>query len=134
MENKIVIDASGCVMGRLASFMAQQALRGKEVIVVNCNDAVITGSVSGIQEKYVTLRQKGGSSLRGPRIIRIPEKIVKRTARGMLPHKKGMGSLALKRIMCYNGVPAEFSAVEKVSPKKPLKVKAITLKEICKII
>ena len=35
MSEKVVIDAEGCTMGRLASYAAKEALNGKEIVIFN---------------------------------------------------------------------------------------------------
>ena len=39
-----VIDASECIMGRLASAVAKSLLNGEEIHIVNAENAVISGS------------------------------------------------------------------------------------------
>jgi large subunit ribosomal protein L13 len=106
--NKIIIDAHNSVLGRIASYAAKQALLGKEVAIVNCEKAIISGSRKVIIDKYKTLRTKGGSSLKGPIFPTQPAMIIKRTVRGMLSHKQGRGATALKKIRCYEGIPKEL--------------------------
>lgn len=132
MNKKIIIDATGGVMGRIAAHSAKQALLGKEIIIVNCNDVLITGRREVILEKYSSLVKKGGSGLKGPKIPRIPERIMKRVVRGMLSHKQGRGNDALERVMCYNTVPEEYKNSEKISMRKIIITKSMTLKEVCK--
>ena len=36
MTEKLIIDANNAVMGRLASYVAKQAMLGKEIVIVNC--------------------------------------------------------------------------------------------------
>merc|ERR1712216_1056578 len=43
-EKIVVIDARGHLLGRLASFVAKEALLGQKVMVVRCEDIVISGS------------------------------------------------------------------------------------------
>ncbi len=131
--SQIIIDAAEGILGRVAAFAAKQALLGNEVAIVNCSEVLITGSREGILEKYRTLRNKAGWSLKGPKIHRNAEKIVKRTARGMLPHKKGRGLESLRRIKCYNDVPAELEGKERKSLKRNLKVKAVKLSKIMEL-
>jgi large subunit ribosomal protein L13 len=134
MNTQIVIDATGGTLGRIASFSAKQALLGKTIKIVNCNDVLVSGRKEDIIKKYSTLMKKGGNSLKGPKIPKVPERIMKRTIRGMLSHKKGRGSDALKRVMCYNTTPAEFESAEKTSLKRELTARSLTLKEVCKLI
>lgn len=123
MSKEIIIDAHNALLGRLASYAAKQALLGNTVIVVNCNKAVISGNARFIKESYSTMRARGGSSMKGPRISRVPERIVKRTIRGMVPHRQARGLDAIKRVRCYNGLPDAYknSALIKAGKEKPLK-------------
>lgn len=105
----IVIDASGSVLGRVASHAAKQALLGKRVVIVNCKKVLITGKRSTTIREYNLTRLRGGSSLKGPFFPKSPERIVKRTVRGMLNYQQQRGLDAFKRVMCYNEVPQEFA-------------------------
>jgi len=128
---KITIDAEGAVLGRLASYAAKKALEGNEVVIVNSERAIITGSKKNIIEKYRILRKKGGHSQKGPRISRTPFRLLKRMIRGMLPDfRKGIGKKAFKKISCYNSIPEEFEKLEKIKIKSKNPVKFITLKEL----
>jgi large subunit ribosomal protein L13 len=133
MENKIVIDATDTVLGRLASYATKQALLGKIVTIVNCEETIIKGNARMIINEYKHLVLRGGNSLKGPfHIKRNPERIVKRTIRGMLDYKYKRGEDALKKIMCYNGVPKEFESEKKISIKTPSLRKTYKLKELAK--
>lgn len=127
---KTIIDAKDGMLGRIAAFAAKQSLLGKEIIILNCNDSLITGNKATTLSKYKQVRARGGTAQRGPYFPKTPERIMKRTIRGMLPHHKGRGRDALKRVMCYNRVPTEFEKSEKLSLSKPIKLKAITLKKL----
>lgn len=132
MKREIVIDASGGTMGRVAAYAAKQALLGKEIKIVNCSDVLITGNKAAVLERFKRMRRMGGSSLKGPQFPKSPETILKRTIRGMLPHKQARGRDALKRIRCYNAVPAELDKPEKLSLQRDLKVKANKLSKFTK--
>jgi large subunit ribosomal protein L13 len=136
--SKIVIDAKDTILGRLASYAAKQALLGKEVIIVNCNDIAIAGNRDNILKEYLIMRQKDGSNLRGPFFPKVPEKIMKRTIRGMLKYKKGRGEQAFDKITCYNKVPAELESATKVTIAKfsaeNKNAKTMKLSEVAKLI
>lgn len=133
MENKITIDATDTVLGRLASYATKQALLGKTVTIVNCEEAIIKGERRMIINEYKALVYRGGHSLKGPfHIKRSSERLVKRTIRGMLDYKYKRGEDAFKRIMCYDGVPKEFEADKKISIKTPTLRKTYKLKELAK--
>lgn len=129
---KIVVDAEDGMLGRVASYVAKQALFGKEVAVVNCEKAVVTGNRRTVIGEFIISRRRGGSSRKGPRYPKSSERIMKRTIRGMLPYKQGRGDAAFKRIKCYNSIPNEFVDVKKITMKREIIVKAIKLSEISK--
>ena len=111
-----IIDGSGAALGRLASFIAKEALKGEEISVINCNKVIITGNFRAIKEEFEEKRGRVGSSGKGPKHSATSEKIVKRAVRGMLPnYRKGRGRVAFKKIKCYIGVPKKF---EKINPIK----------------
>jgi large subunit ribosomal protein L13 len=128
--NQIVIDATDGVLGRVASFAAKQAMFGKKIFVVNCGNVLITGRKQNIIHSYEIARAKGGSSQKGPHFPKTPERIMKRTIRGMLSYKKGRGLDAFKNIRCYNNTPPELESHDKISLKKEVKVRAIKLSEV----
>lgn len=130
MNNEIVIDATNAILGRLASYAAKQSMLGKKVIIVNCKDVVIIGKPSSILKDYNVKRQRGGSALMGPMFPKHPERIVKRTIRGMLSYRQGRGLDAFKRIKCYNVTPAEYADVKKFVAGKEKKMRKIKLETV----
>jgi large subunit ribosomal protein L13 len=103
----IVIDAENLIMGRLASHVAKMLLSGQEVAIVNAEKVVISGNKKRILEDYYHKRDVGGPR-KGPHFPRMPDRILKRTVRGMVPIKKTTGKEAYKRLRVYIGVPSEF--------------------------
>jgi large subunit ribosomal protein L13 len=47
----MIVDATGLVMGRLASVVATQLLAGNEIKIVNAEKAIITGRRESIYEE-----------------------------------------------------------------------------------
>ena len=130
MTVQIVIDASNTILGRLASNAAKQALLGKDVIIVNCNEVILSGARASIIAEYEDIRKKGGASLKGPFFPKQPDRIVKRTIRGMLSYKHGRGEAAFARVMCYNNVPKEHEAAKKTSFATIKNTKTIKLADL----
>ncbi len=128
--NQIVIDATNAILGRLASYAAKQSLLGKKVVIVNCSKAVLTGRKQMIVDEYGTFRRRGGTSMKGPFFPKIPERIVKRTVRGMLAYQKGRGDDAFKRVICYNNTPKEYEAAKKLLAGKEKRVKVMSLADL----
>ena len=115
MRQLIVVDASGLVLGRLASVTAKSLLAGEEVNIVNAEKTLITGSKDSIFGEYEQTRARGGK-WRGPYFPRRPEMILKRTVRGMLPHKMRRGRDAFSRLKVYVGIPREFKGIQFEQP------------------
>lgn len=111
-----VIDATGCVLGRLATSAVETVLHEEEPLaIVNCEKAIVTGDREEVLARY---RQKHtrGTQRRGPFFPRVPDRLVKRTVRGMLPYKKSRGQAAYDRLRCYIGVPEELADEDAVQP------------------
>ncbi|WP_254764603.1 50S ribosomal protein L13 [Natrinema marinum] len=106
----LVVDAQDCILGRVASEVAQRALDGERVAIVNAEDAVITGDKEDIFETYRTRLQMGSDS--GPYYPKRPDTIFKRSVRGMLPYKKPRGREALDSVRVYVGNPYENDDTE----------------------
>lgn len=109
-----IIDATGLILGRMATQVAKRAKNGETVHIVNAEKAIITGaSKKAIQARY-TFKREVGTARKGPFFPREPHLIVKRTCRGMLPYQKSDGREAYKRIQAHIGVPKEFAGQDLV--------------------
>ena len=128
-----IIDGQNAVLGRLASYVAKESLKGEEIVVLNCEQIIITGNKKNIEKEFEEKRSRVGSSQKGPKHPKTSEKIVKRVIRGMLPdHRKGRGRVAFKKIKCYVGVPKEFQDAKKIVVGKDKKYKFNQVKEFSK--
>jgi len=128
-----IIDGKNAVLGRLASYVAKEALKGEEIVILNCDQVIITGNKKNIREEFEAKRRKIGSGQKGPKHSRSTDKIVKRSIRGMLPnHRLGRGKIAYRKIKCYVGVPKEFQESKKIIGGREKKSKFVYVKEISK--
>lgn len=128
-----IIDGKNAVLGRLASYVAKEALKGEEIKIVNCEQIIITGNKKFMEKDLLQKRSRVGTKQAGPKVSRTSEKIVKRAIRGMLPdHRQGRGREAFKKIMCYTGIPEEFKDSKKISFNNEDKLKYIKVKELTK--
>lgn len=130
------IDATNLIIGRMATVAAKKALLGEDVNIINCDKAVITGNKKFLLSEFKRKRDMGIPS-KGPFIHRSPEKIVKRTIRGMLPYKQEKGKNAFKRIRCYNGAPEDIKDAKTIrgaDVKKVPNLKYVSLMEISKFL
>ena len=113
-----VIDAKGLILGRLASTVAKQLLSGDEKIyIVNAEKAVVSGSKTTTLKEYRETRDRGSREF-GPYFPKRPDRIMKRTIRGMLPYKRARGRDAMSRVKVYVGVPAELAGAEMITLEK----------------
>jgi large subunit ribosomal protein L13 len=103
----VVVDASGLILGRAASLIAKRLLNGESIVVVNAEKAVVTGSRARVIAFYTAARARG-SVRSGPHFPRYPDRIFRRTVRGMVPHLKTRGKLAMDRLEVHIGVPASY--------------------------
>ena len=125
-----IIDGTNATLGRLASYVAKEALKGEEFVFLNCNKVVITGNRKSIEKDFLERRGRVGSGQNGPKVSRLADRIVKRSIRGMLPHRESRGKDALGRIKCYTKVPKEFEDSKKIIAGKEKTTKFITIKDI----
>ena len=128
-----VIDGENAVLGRVAAYAAKEAIKGEEIVVVNCEKIIVTGRKKTTQQEFAEKKSKVGHSQKGPRHSVLSYKIVKRTIRGMIPeHRWGRGKEIFNRIKCYNKVPKEFEGAEKISLVRDVKCRSIKVGEIYK--
>ncbi|HZY92380.1 MAG TPA: 50S ribosomal protein L13 [Thermoplasmata archaeon] len=104
-----VVDASGLVLGRAASLIAKRLLGGETIVVINAEKSVVTGNRPMVIREFTAARAQG-SVRSGPHYPRFPDRIFRRTVRGMLPHLKTRGKLAYDRLHVYIGVPGGLPA------------------------
>jgi large subunit ribosomal protein L13 len=111
-----VIDASGVVLGRLAS-QAAVLLRGKHkpifaphvdtgdfVIIINANKVALSGNKLEQKQAYRHSGYPGGlrSVSYGELMEKHPERAVEKAVRGMLP-KNSLGRKTLRKLKVYAG-------------------------------
>merc|ERR1712100_848460 len=121
-EKLVVIDGRGHLMGRLASFVAKETLLGQKVVVVRCEELVISGSFIRNKLKLLMKRYKrmNTNPKKGPFHHRSPADMFLRVVRGMIPHKQYRGSAAFQRVKCLEGIPEPFNSVKRmVVPDAP---------------
>ncbi|MFB6078274.1 MAG: 50S ribosomal protein L13 [Halarchaeum sp.] len=126
----VVVDARDCIMGRVASNVAELALDGERVAVVNTEDAVITGNEDDILGTYRKRAELGSDS--GPYYPKRPDRIFKRAVRGMLPYKTDRGREAFENVRLYvgNHVDEEGEVLEGTSLDRLSNIKFVTLGEV----
>jgi large subunit ribosomal protein L13 len=126
----LVVDARDCIMGRVASQVAERALDGGRVAVVNAEEAVITGSEDDVVETFRDRRRVGSD--RGPAYPKRPDRVFKRSIRGMVPYKRDRGREALENVRVYVGNPydEDGEVLEGTSLDRLSNIKFVLLGEI----
>ena len=106
-ETVTTINAEGLILGRMASEIAKRLLRGENIVIVNAEKSVISGRR---KSKVIEAKEflEVGAPERGPFHQRRPDRIVRRTVRGMLPYKRPKGIQAYKRLAVFMGIPDKF--------------------------
>ena len=109
----MVIDASGLILGRLASHAAKGVLLGDDIVIINAEKAIITGSKENILREFKDRlgTKTWGSQKKAPKHPRRPDTYVRRVIRGMLPWKKPRGKKAYRKLQVYIGVPENYKGV-----------------------
>jgi large subunit ribosomal protein L13 len=132
-----VVDASGLVLGRAASVIAKRLINGETIIVVNAEHSVVTGDRAMVLETYRANRARG-SKRTGPHFPRYPDRIFRRTVRGMLPHLKARGKDAFSRLQVHIGIPPELQSQPRttleVARARPALRRPLTLGEISRLL
>ena len=110
-----VYNAEDKVLGRLASTVAKQLLSAKKagedtrVIIVNAEKAIVTGKRTSVMSDY-RAKYELNHARKGPFFPRMPDQILKRTVRGMLPYQKNSsGRGALRALRVEIGTPSDLS-------------------------
>lgn len=133
-----IYNAEGIVLGRLAAVVAKQALLGEEVHIVNCEKIYISGKKEQTVARAQQQWNRKGYPLKSAKFSRLPDKMLRRKIRGMLPWKVSRGKEAFHRIRCHLGMPVGLAnqKMEALSSKfsihKLPTLKYITLGNVCK--
>jgi large subunit ribosomal protein L13 len=117
----MIINAKNKILGRLCTEVAKKLLSSDEkIVVVNTRHTIISGRREMIFKKFDadTKKKVKGNPEKGPKVIRYPDVIVKRTVRGMLP-RSPRGDKALKRLKIYIDLPEEYAKEKLEEVNKP---------------
>jgi large subunit ribosomal protein L13 len=132
----IIVNGKDLIVGRVASFVAKQALNGETIKIINCEEMYVSGDKTFLIDEVHRRRDQGTWS-KGPFYFRRPDMFVRRIVRGMIPYKTPRGSLAYKRVMCYIGSPKELEqhksiSIDNAKISKIKNLKYMTVSELCK--
>ena len=141
----LVYDARDKILGRLASQVAKQLISARKngheqrVIIYNAEHAIVSGPRTQVPSRY-DKKYKLNHARKGPFFPRMPDQILKRTVRGMLPYQKnssGRGALRDLRVLIgqptnisEEELPEDHAWGETDSIERPLPLKFVRLGEI----
>lgn len=109
-----IIDAKNLVFGRMASIVAERALKGEKIDIVNAEQCVIIGSretVIGRLKRKLGMHGKANPE-KGPKYPRTPDRILRNAVRHMMPAEKERGRKGLKRVRVFIGIPKALDGQE----------------------
>ena len=123
-EKEIVVDGRGHLVGRLASKVAKELLKGQRVVVVRCEQLVLSGSLFRNNLNYHEFLRKAVNTnpRRQFKHFRTPSRMFWRSLRGMLPHKTPRGKAALQRLKVFEGIPFPYDQKKRMVVPEALKV------------
>jgi len=114
-ENTTVYNARDKILGRLASLVAKQLISARKagsqqrVIIINAEEAIVSGPKPKVFGDY-RAKYKLNHARKGPFFPRMPDQILKRTVRGMLPYQKNSsGRDSLRDLRVIIGSPSNLS-------------------------
>jgi len=102
-----VVNGEGLILGRMCSNVAKRLLKGEQIVIVNAEKVIVSGKK---KSKVAEAKQflEVGAPDRGPFHSRRPDRIVRKTVRGMVPWKQPKGKVAYKRLKVFMGIPEEL--------------------------
>jgi len=109
-ESTHIFNASGLVMGRLASAVAKRLLDGERIVVINAEKVLVSGKKHSKLNEIKAFLAVGSvaNPKYGPFHPRKPDTILRGTIRGMLPWDRARGKAAYRRLKVYVGLPDEY--------------------------
>eukprot|EP01064_Diplonema_japonicum_P029168 TRINITY_DN4650_c2_g1_i1.p2 TRINITY_DN4650_c2_g1~~TRINITY_DN4650_c2_g1_i1.p2 ORF type:complete len:213 (+),score=73.40 TRINITY_DN4650_c2_g1_i1:68-706(+) len=122
------VDMKGHLMGRICGIVAKKLQNGEKVTLVRCEETNISGTHIRNKLKMLDFLRKRTLTNpgKGPFHHRAPSAMITRVIRGMITknernHQK-RGRAALKRLVCFEGVPKNMERVKRVVCPQALRV------------
>jgi large subunit ribosomal protein L13 len=127
----MIVDGENAILGRLASKVAKELLKGQQIVLINSEKIIVSGNPKAVMERFIVKREKGDPH-KGPFFPRYPDRIFTRVVRGMLPYKSERGKRSLRRLKVFIGNPDDLKGQKIGKTIDDLTCKYITLEKICK--
>jgi large subunit ribosomal protein L13Ae len=102
-------------------------LRGQKVVVVRCEELVLSGSLFRNKLNFHEFLRKACNTnpRRQFKHFRSPSRMFWRSLRGMTPHKTSRGKAALQRLKVFEGIPNPYDSRRRMVVPEALKVTRI---------
>lgn len=109
-RNEILVDATGCIAGRMCSHVSKLLLKGNRVTIVNSEKAMLSGNRYKTIDLYKEFLEINSvtNPIHGPFHPRRPDTMLTKMVRGMVPKTKTSGIEAFKRLRVHIGIPDQF--------------------------
>jgi len=123
-EKELLIDGKGHMLGRLASVVAHELLRGQRVVVVRAESILKSGHIYKnklLFGEYLN-KAKNTNPRRGAFHFRSPAMYFGKAVRGMIPRKTARGNIALGHLKVFNGIPYPYDMKKRMVIPDALKV------------
>jgi large subunit ribosomal protein L13 len=132
----IIINGKDLIVGRVATFVAKQALNGETIKIINSEQMYMTGDRAFLLNE-MQRRRNQGTWEKGPFFLRRPDRFVRRIVRGMIPYRTPRGTAAYKRVLCYIGSPKELEqhksiTIDTANIKHIKNLKYVSVGDLCK--
>merc|ERR1712153_162531 len=123
-EKEVIVDGRNHMVGRLASKIAHQLLRGQKIVVVRCESLCFSGSLFRNNIKFHEFLHLANNTnpRRQFKHFRSPSRMFWRIIRGMMPHKTARGAAALQRLKVFEGIPYPYDQKKRMVVPQALKV------------
>ena len=110
-----IVDCRNHMLGRLASTVAKELLKGQKIVLVRTEEIVVSGSLfrNRLRLSHDLGKRMLSNPKKGPLHYRSPARMVWRVIRGMMPHKTKKGALSLERLTVFEGIPHPFDKMKR---------------------
>lgn len=127
----MIVDADKAILGRLASRVSRDLLRGQEIVVINIEKSVVSGRPNMVVDRFLEKIHRGDAH-KGPFYPKYPDRIFRRMIRSMVPYKKQRGKDALRKLKVYIGNPENLHGERLAKTSEYLRTKYISLHDLSK--
>ncbi|KAJ1479593.1 ribosomal protein L13 domain-containing protein [Baffinella frigidus] len=124
LQDTLIVDCRGHLMGRLASIVAKELMGGQRVVLTRCEEINISGSF--IRNKLLFMsylaKRKNTNPGKGPYHFRAPSRMMFRVIRSMMAHRTSRCQAALERLKVFEGIPPPYDKKKRMVVPQALRI------------